>query len=109
MTHDQIRDIFLAHGFTIKEGQTDLKDYVYSAARALLAERDKQLSTFCQYCGGNDEIPQDHCTDCQRPTKLLTDALYCLEAWQRGCEFDDYWRDVSETMASLRKAIGETS
>ena len=37
MTKDQIRDIFMAHGFTIKEGQTDLKPYVYDAARALLA------------------------------------------------------------------------
>ncbi|WP_284076357.1 hypothetical protein [Herbaspirillum aquaticum] len=34
---DVIREIFMAHGFTIKEGQTDLKPYVYAAARALLA------------------------------------------------------------------------
>lgn len=32
-----IRDIFMHHGFTIKEGQTDLKSYVYEAAEALLA------------------------------------------------------------------------
>lgn len=37
MTKDQIRAIFMANGFTIKEGQTDLKDYVYAAAEALLA------------------------------------------------------------------------
>jgi len=34
---ETIREIFMAHGFTIKEGQTDLKPYVYAAARALLA------------------------------------------------------------------------
>lgn len=34
---DQIRAIFMQHGFTIKEGQTDLKQYVYDAAEALLA------------------------------------------------------------------------
>jgi hypothetical protein len=39
MTNEQIRDIFMAHGFTIKEGQTDLKPYVYDAARALLASK----------------------------------------------------------------------
>jgi hypothetical protein len=39
MTKDQIRDIFMAHGFAIKEGQTDLKPYVYDAARALLASK----------------------------------------------------------------------
>ena len=32
----RIREIFLANGFTIKEGQTDLKPYVYQAAHALL-------------------------------------------------------------------------
>ena len=35
MNKDKIRDIFLAAGFTIKEGQTDLKPYVYAAAEAL--------------------------------------------------------------------------
>lgn len=37
MTDDQIREVFLANGFTIKEGQADLKPYVYAAARALLS------------------------------------------------------------------------
>ena len=32
----RIREIFMAHGFTVKEGQTDLKQYVYDAADALL-------------------------------------------------------------------------
>lgn len=32
----EIRAIFMAHGFTVKEGQTDLKPYVYDAAEALL-------------------------------------------------------------------------
>lgn len=35
---DRIREIFLAHGFTVKEGCDDLKPYVYEAAEALLAE-----------------------------------------------------------------------
>ena len=38
LTRDQIREVFMAHGFTIKEGQTDLKQYVYDAACALLSE-----------------------------------------------------------------------
>ena len=32
----RIREIFMTHGFTVKEGQTDLKQYVYDAAEALL-------------------------------------------------------------------------
>lgn len=33
----KIRDVLLANGFTIKDGQTDLKPYIYEAAEALLA------------------------------------------------------------------------
>jgi hypothetical protein len=36
MTKDQIRNIFLNHGFTVKEGETDLKPYVFEAANMLL-------------------------------------------------------------------------
>ena len=36
LDRDRIREIFMAHGFTVKEGQTDLKQYVYDAADALL-------------------------------------------------------------------------
>lgn len=36
-TKAQIREVLMSHGFTVKEGQTDLKQYVYDAAYALLA------------------------------------------------------------------------
>lgn len=36
LTDDEIRAVFLAHGFTIKDGMTDLKPYVYAAARAIV-------------------------------------------------------------------------
>ena len=37
VTRDQIRDVFMRNGFTVKEGQTDLKPYVYAAAEELLS------------------------------------------------------------------------
>lgn len=37
VTRDEIREIFLRNGFTIKDGNTDLKEYVYAAAYELLA------------------------------------------------------------------------
>lgn len=52
----QIRDIFLANGFTIKSGEVDLKPYVYQAARALLEadqadmERVKRLTAELADC-----------------------------------------------------------
>ena len=38
MTRDQIKEIFLRHGFKIHDGMTDLKPYVYEAAESLLAD-----------------------------------------------------------------------
>lgn len=38
---DKVREILLRNGFTIKEGQTDLKDYVYMAAEELIRETIK--------------------------------------------------------------------
>lgn len=35
LSQDEVREVFLKAGFTIKEGQTDLKPYVYEAAREL--------------------------------------------------------------------------
>jgi hypothetical protein len=32
MNRDQIKEIFLRNGFAIKDGATDLADYVYAAA-----------------------------------------------------------------------------
>ena len=39
VTDEQIKEAFLANGFTIKDGHSDLKPYVYVAARAILALR----------------------------------------------------------------------
>ena len=49
----RIREIFMTHGFTVKEGQTDLKQYVYDAADALLraasAPADSVLEDAARY------------------------------------------------------------
>ena len=37
VSKDEIRKIFMRNGFTVKEGQTDLKDYVYDAAFELIS------------------------------------------------------------------------
>ena len=38
MNREKIKEIFLRNGFTIKEGYTDLKEYVYRAAEDLIRE-----------------------------------------------------------------------
>jgi len=40
ITKDEIRKIFLDNGFTIKDGNDDLNDYVYDAAKALIDKVD---------------------------------------------------------------------
>lgn len=35
-TNDVIREVFLAHGFKVPEGLSDMRPYVYEAARDLL-------------------------------------------------------------------------
>ena len=36
ISKDIIREIFMRNGFTLKDGQSDLKDYVYASAHELL-------------------------------------------------------------------------
>lgn len=43
VTDSMIREAFLANGFTIKDGHSDLKPYVYAAARAILALRHERV------------------------------------------------------------------
>lgn len=47
----KIREIFINSGFTIKEGQEDLKPYVYEAAYTLLKSAHRGMDTF-----GNGEV-----------------------------------------------------
>lgn len=54
LSKDRVREIFMAHGFTVKDGQTDLKPYVYAAAEALVeaavrAEREGAEPVLYQY------------------------------------------------------------
>jgi len=43
LTRDEVRAIYMAHGFTIKEGHNDLKPYVYEAAETLMRETARRL------------------------------------------------------------------
>ena len=86
----RIREIFLTAGFTVKDGQTDLKPYVYEAAYMLL-----------------NEAP--------RPAQLEPDALL-REAWAyvrwhcwgecRTPGFSGMPRDGEELDAAIRKHLG---
>lgn len=57
MKREQIREIFLANGFTIKPGNDDLKEYVYAAAEALLAAQHKPHTS-----AAHDIVAEQHRT-----------------------------------------------
>lgn len=57
MDKSKIREIFLKSGFTIKEGQSDLKDYVYNAAYSLLEEADKEENNMVIFGMDYKELP----------------------------------------------------
>jgi hypothetical protein len=59
MTKDQIRTIFMQRGFTIKEGQDDLKDYVYEAANDLIRARDEEARALLADGGKGEAQPID--------------------------------------------------
>lgn len=68
VSDDLIREVFLANGFTIKEGQSDLKPYVYAAARALLAK-------------ATAEQPADERKDAERYRWMRRTFIADDEAW----------------------------
>ncbi|AMC34788.1 hypothetical protein [Janthinobacterium sp. B9-8] len=48
LKNEEIKRIFLENGFSVKEGESDLKPYVYQAARALLAGVEAELAALQQ-------------------------------------------------------------
>lgn len=34
-------------------------------------------------------------------------ALECVEAWDRGCNPDLYWRDIEAAITAIREALAE--
>lgn len=81
-TKDKIRHIFLNKGFTIKEGQPDLKPYVYEAAEALLKEFQVKSPT-----PTTQEMFQevDHLTP--EENALLLDAQTKAQQYQKKVEY----------------------
>jgi len=37
--------------------------------------------------------------------EVLKLALACVEAWDRGCDRDAYWRDIDECVAAIKEAL----
>lgn len=84
-TDAQIKAIFIANGFTIKEGNTDLKSYVYAAARALLSAARQDNSNLKTMLELNEwrnaltglclDFPKNATEAANAVRKRLTDAL----------------------------------
>lgn len=80
LSKDQIREVFLSHGFTIKEGQTDLKPYVYDAAGALLKLAGAALAAQAKGGGTSYTYASKQATTCaccgeHKHTPLRIDSM----------------------------------
>ena len=67
VTDSMIREAFLANGFTVKDGHSDLKPYVYAAARAILAlhpERVPMTERELELIDGMIAVQLDHAQRC---------------------------------------------
>lgn len=117
MTNEQIKEIFLANGFTIKEGETDLKPYVYQAARALLsqeAERTPTYNEIVKKLGARlaELLDADHFNECESlllellKKESAASAVPALE-WRNG-EPPHPWREewfIAETIYDDRVVL----
>jgi hypothetical protein len=111
MNDADIREVFLANGFTIKPGCDDLKPYVYAAARALLARRPVEKTAPVQ--GWPQGIPwslhlEAYAAYCKRwgpqPALIDLEGRGCRGGFGTG-ELDEFipgWRDRVSEIAQLR-------
>jgi hypothetical protein len=91
---DVIREVFMAHGFTIKEGQTDLKQYVFDAAYALLARASSPNAA--RRCCGQSPCAHPGKGPCDMPAlprvspPNATDEIF-PDLFHAGLEEGNYW------------------
>lgn len=115
LSDDVIREVFLANGFTIKEGQTDLKPYVFSAARALLthasaatvAEASDKLDAPAQVGSAHRDL-KVCLADAQRTVsttkKALSDLVNAVRWW--GTQEDGIPTEVAPSFNAAHLALG---
>lgn len=41
----------------------------------------------------------------KQDNELIQQMLYVIEAWERGCEYEDYWRDRDDSINAARKRL----
>ena len=87
-SRDLVRSIMLQNGYTIKEGQTDLKEYVYSAAADLL-----ELYTGIPHF--MDSVSMDRQSRAWEPDSAVTaDTLNGMNHHERVAEFTKQFREA---------------
>jgi len=98
LSDNEIRDIMLANGFTIKDGLTDLKPYVYDAARALLSAASDPRPVNQRDTGLYPKYAVNRLDGRDRPGEDRADAMYFV----LDLVYDDY---APTAMAAYASAI----
>lgn len=40
-------------------------------------------------------------------TNLYSETQHVIEAWERGCEHEDYWRDRDDVITAIKDLLGK--
>ena len=90
-----MKELLEEMAFLLETGTFVYPTSLLTKIKAALAQ-PAQEPVFCEYCGGNDESPPNHCMDCARPQRTwvgLTEAR-AKEIWLKGKDHGDDWLDV---------------
>jgi hypothetical protein len=88
-------------GGQAREGAIKLLVPAITAVQAALAQPEQE-PVFCEYCGGNDENPPDHCMDCAQPQPAQEPMAWLYKG---DAEFDGKeWRDNIRVTTSKQVA-----
>lgn len=82
----------------------------------ILALAQQHLKAFAQFTGAGEvwfegEVEFARAIEAEarrRDTEIIQQMLYVIEAWERGCEYDDYWRDRADCITAARKRLENT-
>jgi hypothetical protein len=66
-----------------------------------MTPEDEEFNRIEREAGMRKETVKEHMTK----DEALKLALECIEAWDRGCSHNDYWRDIEAAITAIKQAL----
>ncbi|KPB28451.1 hypothetical protein [Pseudomonas amygdali] len=81
-----VREVFLRNGFTIKEGQTDLKPYVYAAAKELTAPLQAEIDRLSAESEWRGKMAESNCAEHDKTVAVAHDLRAERDQLKARCD-----------------------